>query len=137
MAYTWVNDLATGNEKIDSQHKHLISALNELLDSCACGQGRTKLVSTLEFLIGYVVKHFDDEEKLQLQYNYPGYVNHKNVHEAFKVDVGELARNLKADGPTVRLVGKVNSFLGDWLVKHIKQEDMKVADHIRNVEKCA
>jgi len=138
MTYTWVDELATGNEKIDTQHKRLVSALNDLLDACASGQGRTKLNSTLDFMINYVVQHFEDEEKLQMQYNYPGYVNHKNLHEAFKLNVGELARNLKAEGATIMLVGKVNSFLGDWLIKHIKQEDKKVAAHIRGVEtQCA
>ena len=137
MAYTWVNDLATGNEKIDTQHKRLVSALNDLLDACSSGQGRTKVNATMDFMVDYVIQHFADEEKLQLQYNYPGYVNHKNLHEAFKLDVGELVKNIKADGPSVRLVGKANAFLGDWLIKHIKQEDMKVAAHIRSVEKCA
>jgi len=132
MTYTWVKDLETGNEKIDAQHKRLVSALNDLLAACSSGQGRAKLDSTLDFMIDYVIQHFADEEKLQQQYNYPGYANHRNLHEAFKINVAELARKLKTDGATVVLVGKVNSFLGDWLVKHIKQEDMKVAAHIRS-----
>jgi len=138
MAYTWSNDLATGNEKIDKQHKQLVSALNDLIGACASGQGRAKLNSTLDFLIDYVVQHFADEEKLQQQFNYPGYASHKNLHEAFKINVGELAKSLKTEGATVVLVGKVNSFLGGWLIKHIKQEDMKVAAHIRSVKtQCA
>jgi hemerythrin len=131
MGYTWSKDLETGNTTIDTQHKQLIQAINDLLAACASGQGRAALDKTLDFLNQYTAKHFGDEEKLQLQYKYPDYPNHKKLHEGFKTTVKELSRRLQAEGPTITLVGKVNSSIGDWLVNHIKREDTKVAAHIR------
>ncbi|MDR2757153.1 MAG: bacteriohemerythrin [Planctomycetaceae bacterium] len=131
MAYTWSKDLETGNSLIDSQHQQLIKAINDLLSACATGQGRDTLHQTLDFLVSYTSKHFGDEERLQQQYQYPDYPNHKNLHDKFKVFVQDLATQMKASGPTTTLVSKVTFGVGDWLVNHIKREDTKVAAFIR------
>ncbi|MEA4988070.1 MAG: hemerythrin family protein [Anaerovorax sp.] len=132
MAYNWTADLETGNITIDEQHKQLIGAINNLLNSCSQGKGRDALKETTTFLYNYTAKHFADEEKLQLASKYPDYVNHKRYHEEFKKVVHDLMSQLDKDGPTVVLVGKVNSSIAGWLLNHIKKEDVKVAAHIRS-----
>lgn len=132
MRYDWTSDLETGNGTIDEQHKQLIAAINNLLDACSQGQGRNSLKETTTFLYDYTAKHFADEEKLQLASQYPDYVNHKQYHEGFKKVVREIMDQLEKDGPTLALVGKVNSSIGGWLINHIKKEDVKVAAHIRS-----
>lgn len=132
MAYNWTADLETGNITIDEQHKQLIGAINNLLNSCSQGKGRDALKETTTFLYNYTSKHFADEEKLQLASKYPDYVNHKRYHEEFKKVVHDLMSQLEKDGPTVVLVGKVNSSIAGWLLNHIKKEDVKVAAHIRS-----
>ncbi|MDR2114943.1 MAG: bacteriohemerythrin [Planctomycetaceae bacterium] len=131
MAYTWTKDLETGNLLIDSQHQQLIKAINDLLVACSSGQGRDTLHQTLDFLVSYTSKHFGDEEKLQQQYQYPDYPNHKKLHDNFKAFVQDLATQMKASGPTITLVSKVTSGVGEWLLNHIKREDTKVAACIR------
>ncbi|MDR2546038.1 MAG: bacteriohemerythrin [Lachnospiraceae bacterium] len=131
MAYVWTEDLATGNTMIDTQHKQLIKMVNDLLEACKSGQERTKLTTTMQFLVDYTVKHFADEEKLQQQSNYPDFANHKKLHEAFKVTVLDLNKQLKAEGATNALVAKLNTSIGGWLVTHIQREDKKVAAHIK------
>lgn len=131
MPYTWSKDLETGNALIDSQHKQLIEAINNLLAACSVGKGRAEMEKTTKFLYDYTSKHFSDEEKLQLQYRYPDYANHKKYHESFKQVVRELGDQLQKEGPTIALVGKVNQSIAGWLLNHIKREDVKVAAHIR------
>ncbi|MDR0935427.1 MAG: hemerythrin family protein [Oscillospiraceae bacterium] len=131
MAYTFTPDLVTGNNMIDSQHKELIKAIDDLLNACNGGKGRAQLEPTLKFLSDYTNKHFGDEEKLQQQYKYPDCVNHKKLHDGFKQSVRILGDELRKDGPTVPLVGKVNAQIGGWLITHIKREDVKVAAHVK------
>jgi hemerythrin len=131
MSYVWTAELATGNIAIDTQHKQLVKAVNDLIDACKSGQGRTSLNTTMKFLVDYTVKHFADEENLQKQYNYPDFVNHKKLHDAFRASAVALAKQLETEGASIALVAKVNSSVGDWLVNHIKREDMKVAAHIK------
>ncbi|MDR2598643.1 MAG: bacteriohemerythrin, partial [Oscillospiraceae bacterium] len=96
MLYVWSDELATGNVMIDTQHKQLIKMVNDLMEACKSGHGRAKLSSTMQFLIDYTIKHFADEEKLQHQHSYPDFANHRKLHEAFKVTVLELDKELKA-----------------------------------------
>lgn len=131
MAYEFTKELETGNALIDSQHRQLIEAINRLLEACGQGKGRAHIKETMDFLQQYTAKHFADEEALQLQYEYPDYVSHKNYHEWFKKTVKELAGELEEMGPTVVMVGKVNASIAGWLVNHIRREDTKVAAHIR------
>jgi hemerythrin len=131
LAYIWSNELATGNTAIDTQHKQLVKALNDLLEACNSGKGRTQLNETMQFLINYTVQHFKDEEALQQKYNYPDYPNHKKLHETFKVTVTDMAKQFQTEGPTITMVSKLNAGMGGWLVNHIQREDKKIADHIR------
>ncbi|MDR1384806.1 MAG: bacteriohemerythrin [Planctomycetaceae bacterium] len=135
MSYMWTEELATGHLMIDTQHKQLVTTVNNLLDACSQGKGREMLHKTLDFLTSYTEKHFNDEEKLQVQYHYPDYPNHKKLHEQFKTFVRNLADEIKKEGPTTELVSKVTSGVGGWLINHIKREDQKVAAHIRSCEK--
>lgn len=135
MPYTFTKDLETGNQLIDSQHRQLIEAVNSLLAACQAGKGRAELSNTLKFLQDYTAKHFSDEEKLQLQSRYPDYVNHRKYHEDFKKVVAGICAELEKDGPTIVLVGKVNSTIAGWLINHIKKEDTKVAAHLKTVQK--
>ncbi len=132
MAYTFTKELETGNQLIDSEHRQLIEAINNLLSACSTGKGRSELANTTKFLKDYTAKHFSNEELLQLQYQYPDYVNHKRYHEDFKKVVAGICSKLEKEGPSILLVGEVNSAIGGWLINHIKKEDAKVAAHIKS-----
>lgn len=135
MAYSWSSELETGNRLIDDQHKQIILAMNGFLEACARGQGRAETGKTLKFLYEYTAKHFADEEKLQRDSDYPDYESHKKYHDDFKRSVLLLAREFEEKGPTITMVGKINSGVGSWLISHIKREDTKVASHIKAREK--
>ena len=54
-------NLVTGNEMIDSQHKELIEKINKLLDSCEVGNDKVVAIKTLDYLADY--KNFILEKK--------------------------------------------------------------------------
>jgi hemerythrin len=131
MAYIWNSSLETGHELIDNQHKQLVAAVNKLLDACRNGQGAEEVATTMDFLTGYTIKHFSDEEKLQREYDYPDYLTHKRLHDDFKVVVGDLTKRLIREGPTEEIIEEVSASIGDWLVNHIKGDDFRLAAHIQ------
>lgn len=132
MAYQLTDELLTGNSVIDSEHRQLFDAINKLLDACSAGRGRDQLADTMRFLEDYINKHFSHEEQLQMQSKYPDYARHHQLHEGYKAVVREVSNELKQSGPSIALVGKVNSNVAGWLLNHIKTEDKKVAMHIKN-----
>jgi len=131
MAFTWSSMLETGHPAIDTQHKELVGAVNNLLAACQSGQGAAKVGDTLDFLVSYTQRHFRDEEAVQIHSRFPEYVNHHKLHQDFVKSVVNLSADLKKTGPTPELVNKIIHGVGDWLVSHIQQEDAKIAAHLK------
>ena len=131
MKYEFTQDLVTGNELIDYQHRALIDAVNKLYAACAAGKARQEISSATAFLVSYTDTHFRDEERLQIQYRYPDHIMHKRAHDAFKDVVAGITRKLDEQGPTIAVIGEVNTAVAGWLINHIKKEDTKVAAHIK------
>ncbi|MDR2392740.1 MAG: hemerythrin family protein [Treponema sp.] len=131
VAYRWDSTLETGHEIIDTQHKQLFEAINNLLDTCHGEKGSEELTKKLDFLNTYTIKHFFDEERIQQKYHYPDYPKHKQYHETFKNTVKDLTHRLIWSGPSEELIKEVYSSIGDWLVSHIKIQDFKLAKYIR------
>ena len=123
-------NLITGNELIDSQHKELIDRINKLLDSCEESNANLVAVKTLDFLADYTDFHFGAEENLQKEIQYPGYEKHKEQHESFKKTISELEEMLAEDeGPSPAFVEKVEEHVIKWFYTHIEGFDRSVAEH--------
>jgi hemerythrin len=131
MEYVWDDSVKTGHEMIDDQHKQLFAAINSLLKACEEKKGEEELTKSLNFLNDYTIKHFFDEEQLQQKNNYPDYPNHKKLHDDFKVTVRDLKVRLIMKGPSEELINEVRSKIGDWLVTHIKGNDIRLAAYIK------
>ena len=129
----WSDDYKLGNEQVDTQHQRLFELVSDLVSSCLEGQSAEKLRETIGFLIDYTIRHFNDEEALQLKFDYPDFGRHKQLHEDFKKQVGELVQSFRRSGCTEELVSNVNKVVIRWLVNHIQQEDKKIGDHIRSI----
>jgi hemerythrin len=136
-SFVWEKSWETGHPMIDEQHKQLIEAINALLRACYQGAGKEELLKTLNFLNDYTIKHFFEEEQLQKKYEYPDYPNHHQYHEGFKVIVRNLMLEFFNKGVTDELTEKVRTSIGDWLVSHIKTQDVKLAAYIRSKDRGA
>jgi len=129
----WSVDLETGNDAIDSQHKELFKLTSDLVAACENKKEHEVLGDALNFLASYTVKHFADEEALQLEYKFPAYEKHKKLHDDFKEKAAELVRQHQENSNSENLRAQVNSVIVRWLLQHIKGEDFKIAEHIRKV----
>ena len=128
----WNDSLLIGVPQIDSQHRSLVDAINRLMEACNQGKGRSEIEDTLNFVVSYTQQHFKDEEHIQEKHGFPGAATHKWIHTQFIMQVGALVREFKTNGPSISLVGKLNKSLVEWVVNHIKTEDKKIGEHIKN-----
>jgi len=60
----WSDAFATGDARIDQQHKMLINILNDANQGIRGGQDAEVQVKIMANLIGYTTDHFDSEEGL-------------------------------------------------------------------------
>ena len=96
----FTDNLVTGNEMIDSQHKELIEKINAVMESCEQSNDKSVAVKTLDYLEDYTNYHFSAEEQLQREIDYPGFQKHKEQHEIFKQTISDLQDMLQERGRT-------------------------------------
>ena len=124
-------NLLTGNETIDNQHRELIDRIASFVRACESGDGKIKAIQMLDYLAEYTDFHFAAEEELQLESGYPGYEVHKEKHEEFKKTVSDLHAFLEeSEGPTAEFVEKVKEHVVEWLFRHIEAFDRSVATYV-------
>jgi hemerythrin len=132
--FEWTPDLATEHAGIDDQHKQLFVAANALFEACQIGGERREVERTMTFLREYTHKHFADEEALQKKYEYPEHVAHKRMHDEFTGVTRELAEKLSLAGPTDDLIDEIYIAIGEWLINHIRGEDIKMAVYLHKAQ---
>lgn len=126
----FTDDLLTGNQIIDSQHKELISKINNLLVSCEERSNHSGAARMLNFLADYTDFHFKEEENLQKTIEYPGLKEHLEKHEELRNTVRELHEMLtEEEGPSDAFVDMVKEKVRDWLFYHIQTFDRSVAEY--------
>ncbi|MDD2700601.1 MAG: bacteriohemerythrin [Sideroxydans sp.] len=129
MAYLhWSNELDTGIEVIDKQHRRIVDLINEL-NAANEGGDPAVINHVLGELVDYTLSHFSFEEELQEKANYPFYKAHKRVHEIFTKRVAEFQKRA-ATGENV--APELLSMLKIWLVNHIKGDDADYVEAIVN-----
>ena len=130
--FIWQDDYLTHIAELDAQHLKLVELINnlytDLVKSQNIDQKQSYIVETLEELIDYSYYHFEAEEKLMLQYDYPGYALHKEEHERFKVQVAQFMKEQR-EGTRI-LSFPILVFLKDWLVSHVIATDKQYGPYL-------
>ncbi|OGV53683.1 MAG: hypothetical protein A2X45_18020 [Lentisphaerae bacterium GWF2_50_93] len=127
---TWKNDLDTGIQLIDSQHKEFIRLVNSLLDSSLKADDSQTLVKAFSFLRYYVGEHFSVEESAMIAYGYPFYAMHKNIHDSFREEIKAMELTLRTSVSQHEVVIKLNYLIVNWFMNHIKVEDRKLCAYL-------
>jgi hemerythrin len=125
-AIRWDNSMSTGVDSLDSQHKQLISWLNDLLEAMSLGRGRAEIDTLLIQLGGYAALHFDNEEACFEKYQCPFAAQNIEAHKHFVATFQALRDEFDRDGPSSHLVVRVESELMRWLAGHIKRTDTQL-----------
>ena len=126
----FTDNLVTGNEMIDSQHKELIEKINAVMESCEQSNDKSVAVRTLDYLEDYTNYHFSAEEQLQREIDYPCFQKHREQHEIFKQTISDLQEMLQEEeGPSPAFVQKVQEKVIEWLYVHIQGFDRSVAEY--------
>lgn len=130
--YKWDDKLKVNHPKIDQDHQLIIEKARELSEFMMKGQGKEKIISTVEFLSKYVKTHFEEEEKIQKQNGFPHFEEHQRNHKYFIEQLNTLTLKIKQDPSSSANVIELNKLISGWFINHIKKMDVEVANHIRN-----
>ena len=132
-AIPWKKEYSVNIQELDEQHKLLIQMINDLHGLIVRKSNPGTVCEVLERLIHYTRTHFDDEETLMRNSDFPGYEAHKARHDQFIGEVEALERRAKISQGSEQLVGMEMLFkLKDWLVDHIVVMDMDYSRHMQS-----
>ena len=117
----WNDSYSVGNTEMDEQHKKLIELINDLiLHSNAAPE--SKIVNeTLYELFKYTRYHFQDEEELMQNLNYPNLEEHKKSHKNFIYKISMFCMEVMDRKATV--TEDILKFLTNWIVEHTMLDD--------------
>jgi hemerythrin len=129
VAIKWTDDLATGIERLDAQHRELyqeVAALQQAMRT----HHLERVPAIIDFLQRYALEHFATEEREMAARGYPGLAEHAALHKAF---VGQFLRHkaLISAGVTPSAVLELSHWLSDWLRDHVRRVDGAMARHLR------
>jgi hemerythrin-like metal-binding protein len=124
----WNPAWETGIDVIDLQHRELLAQFESLLVAIHENHPDDRIPGLLAFLSSYVDSHFSMEEAHMQATKYPGYPEHKAIHDEMRSHILHLVDGSQSDpgGMTEEVV----NFLTDWLVSHINVEDRRMALHL-------
>lgn len=114
----------------DDEHKIIFDKLNKLYDLATGGAERSAIGDALDDLIGYVVGHFEHEEREMQAKGYSGLDAHKVEHDALVGTCADLQKKFHAREADV--TDDVGQMVKGWLENHIPTFDFAYADALNS-----
>lgn len=133
MAYiNWKSTFEIGFKEIDDQHKIFVNLLNDLYEAQSRSASQHLIDDALNKLVDYTHYHFNTEENLFKQYNYPLAEEHLEEHSSFVAKI--TAFQSSAQKNDLLLTLKAIDYLKDWTINHILGTDQQFSDFVRKQE---
>jgi hemerythrin len=133
MPIVWREQLNTGNDLIDHDHKYLFCLFN----SIELAVGQRELLKHLPIFFDqlheYTREHFEREETIQVKVGYPGHAEHRQMHaEILKQldEVSEHVRRVASSGDSAdaealhrELFDEAMGLAREWIINHVVKVD--------------
>jgi len=126
-AFPWDDNLNTGIDSIDKQHKVLVNMLNKLASNLSL-VNEDGLSKIFDELVDYANMHFVHEEKIWKTYFEEDslFKSHQSTHAFFNTSIAELKKKSGSD-TFHETTEKVVKYLIRWLAFHIMHSDKLMA----------
>jgi hemerythrin len=131
MKFQWDDRLSTGNSTIDGQHQELFRRINLLIEACRRGEAKEAIEEAINFLEMYLIEHFNAEEKLLRECNYPDYEAHAKEHSEFRGHVVRLKKMFDTRESDYSMAIDTITTLVEWTGFHIHGRDKAFCRYLR------
>ena len=120
----WQDSYRIGHATIDEQHQELFRRASNVVAAIS-REGQVLCTSRLH---QYLRTHLSHEEELMRVLNYPDIAAHVVQHEGLMQRLNTLSAAIAADTLDK---ADLESFITDWFLRHIAQEDAKLAAYVQ------
>jgi hemerythrin len=117
----WQNRFSVGVNELDTQHKHLLSLLNQLANMSRRRVDKQEFFGMLNQFVKYAETHFASEERLMLEHGFSGLKEHSSEHVLFVAEMFAFAEKLEKN--EIKAMGELVAYVRDWYVHHVLGTD--------------
>lgn len=125
------DDLLTGVNDIDAQHRLLFELANRIVDPNTQQGNDESFLASLAFLAEYVQYHFAAEELAMQQSRDPNIQQHRAAHSEFRDELSGFLECSREVSSIAELRPRFEAAVLGWLFDHIRVTDKAMALHLR------
>lgn len=124
MGIEWKDAYKIGQTDIDEQHQRLF----ELSNAVSAATDQPTVRQLLMQLYKHTREHFELEEALMREFNYPDSIAHTSLHNSLLAKLNAVSQDV-GQGKVDKVA--IEKLMTDWVLCHILQDDIKIADFVR------
>ena len=128
----WKDQYSVGVDVLDDDHKKLLNLINKMQTSIQYRTDKKFEKEALDELVAYTKYHFDREEKMMEEANYPDLKAHRQKHRDMIAKLDRFLVDYEARG--YKTLEDISLFLRDWLIAHINGTDQKYSETLQRRE---
>lgn len=126
----WKDEYSVGISFIDDDHKQLINLLNQFTAAYDHDMSEKFEKEALEELINYTKYHFEREEEMMSENDYPDFIAHKAKHQEMIEQVSSFVELYNKKGHAA--LKEISEYLTVWLISHINGTDKEYSQYLND-----
>lgn len=137
---TWNETLATGNARVDAQHKALLEKFNDLsvvFSGTSNAKIRLAAGEVLDYLLFYARWHFEQEELIMAEVHCPLAELNKSEHRDFLKRIGDFYLQWQTGNMDLELARNAYAAMEQWVVHHITHVDSALRENLQEKDQPA
>ena len=124
----WKESWESGEKDIDHQHREMFTMLQKIVAEKDSLKSEKDLLHKLKKLLNHIKGHFEYEEKVLREIEYPRYLQHKKIHNSLVEKTHKLQEEAKKGEISYEEV--IEFMLHDLILGHILKEDTRFFTYI-------
>jgi hemerythrin len=140
----WKDSYCIDHGPIDDDHRKLIALINDAIVDLRTMAAIANIPPHLTRIRACARAHFEREERLQQASKFPLLAEHRAQHVEVLKKLDEISAFVESgqagawgDRPGTDTAHAIKSFLYNWLLSHLIEDDMKMRPYVAEMQKAA
>jgi hemerythrin len=117
-----------GVPSLDNEHREIVEQVNRIGAAIETSGDTRILVELMEELVQLAQRHFEYEERLMKEHDFPGLTEHAKQHRELLQRLGRLSESFRRSSP--HKLDLVMAFITDWAELHLLEGEKVLGEYL-------